>query len=105
MNNILTAEERRLLTDPSTVAGFVTVGVAPVRVMSINTDRRLAIISNNSINDIFLGFGRSVVINSGIRLNANGGTFEFGLFTTFPWLGEVWAVAAIAGNNVDFVEV
>ncbi len=105
MINGMTAEERRLLTDPTTVAGSVTVGLTAVRVMSYNTDRRLAVITNDSINDIYIGFGRSVVSGSGIRLNANGGTFEFGLFTTFPYFGEIWAIAAFAGNNVGFVEV
>jgi hypothetical protein len=105
MFNDLTPETRRLLTDPTTVASAATVGLLPVRVMSYNTDRRLAIISNDSINDIYLGFGPSVLANTGIRLNANGGTFEFGLFTTFPWLGEVWAVAAFANNTIGIVEV
>ncbi len=104
MINGITADEIKLLTDPSTVAGQATVGLTVTRILSINRDRRLAIISNMSINDIFIGFGNTVVANSGIRLNANGGTFEFGLFTTFPWLGEIWAISAVAGNTIGFVE-
>lgn len=105
MYNNFDQATKKLLTDPSTVAGSVTVGIVAVRVMQLNYDRRLAIISNDSINDIFLGFGNSVAANTGIRLNANGGTFEFGLFTTFPWLGEIWAISSFAANNLVFVEV
>lgn len=105
MVNNFTADERRLLTNATTMAGSVAVGVTAVRVMSLNSDRLIAALTNNSINDIFIGFNNSVTANTGIRLNAYGGAFEFGLATTFPWLGEVWAVAAVAGNSLTFVEV
>lgn len=103
--NIIPKEFRPLVSDPVTSAGSVTIGATVTKVMDYNSDRRLAIIVNDSASDIYLGFGNSVVVNSGIRLNALGGSFEFGLFTTFPWLGEIWAIAAGAGNNLTFVEV
>lgn len=105
MINVLTEAERKLLVNPLTVAGSATVGATAVRVLSYNTDRRLATVVNDSASDIYIGFGSSVAVNTGIRLNALGGAFEFGLFTTYPWLGEVWAIAAGAGNNLTFVEV
>lgn len=105
MINGINIDERKLLLDPSTVAGSVTVGVTAVRVMSYNTDRRLAIIANDSVNTLYVGFGPSVSVNSGIRLNALGGTFEFGLYTQFPFLGEIYVIASAANSNVTFVEV
>lgn len=103
--NILTKEERSLLKDSVTDAGSITVGATAVKVMDYNSMRRLALITNDSAADIYIGLGSSVTVNTGIRLNALGGSFEFGLFTTFPWLGEIFAVAAGAGNNLSFVEV
>lgn len=102
---IIDKETRRLLQDPVTDAGSVTVGVTPVKVLDYNLDRRLATITNDSASDIYIGFGSSVAVNTGIRLNALGGALELGLFTTYPWLGEVWAVSAGAGNNLSFLEV
>lgn len=102
---LLTKEQRKLLQDPVTDAGSVTVGITAVRVVDYNLERRLAIITNDSAADIYLGFGSSLAVNTGMRLNALGGSFEFGLFTTFPWLGEIWAISAGAGNTLTFVEV
>jgi len=101
----LTPAQLKSLQDPATDAGSITVGATAVKVLDYNTERRLALITNDSPSDIYLGFGSSVIINTGIRLNALGGSFEFGLFTTFPWLGEVFAISAGAGNNLSFVEV
>lgn len=96
---------KNLLTNAVTVAGTVAVAVTPTRILSLNPDRRLAAIVNDSANDIYLGFNNSVALNSGIRINALGGAFEFGLFTNFPWLGEIWGISAIAGSVLTFVEV
>jgi len=101
----LTKQQIRELMDPVTDAGSITVGITAVKIFDYNTQRRLAAITNNSINDIYLGFGSTLSINQGIRINAYGGAFEFGLYTNFPWLGEIWAIAAIAGNSLTFVEV
>lgn len=96
---------KSLLTDAKTVAGAITVGITATRVLTYNTDRRMALIVNNSANDIYVGFNQSVVANSGIRINALGGSLSFGLFTDFPWLGEIWAIAAGADNSLTYVEV
>lgn len=101
----LSKEVVNMLIDPVTDAGSVTIGATPIKVLDYNRQRRLAIICNDSAADIYLGFGNSVAVNTGIRLNALGGSFEFGMFTTFPWLGEIWAISAGAGNNLSFVEV
>lgn len=101
----LTKEQINSLLDPVTDAGQATVGITPTRILSYNTHRRLAIITNDSAADIYLGFGSSLAVNTGIRLNALGGSFSFGLYSDFPWLGEIWAIAAGAGNNLVYVEV
>lgn len=92
------------LVDSTTDAGSITIGATAVKIMEINRQRKLALITNDSASDIYLGFGNSVTTHSGIRLNALGGSFEFGAFSTFPWMGEIWAIAAGAGNTLTFVE-
>ena len=104
MFNDLNPVIKKQLTDATTVAGSATVGTSAQRILSYNTDRRLATIVNNSASDIYIGFGSSVTINSGIRLNALGGAFEFGLFTTYPWLGEIWAISSSSTASLTFVE-
>lgn len=101
----LTPLQIKALTNASTVAGNVAVGIAATRVLSLNPARRLAALVNDSAQDIYIGFGNSVAINTGIRLNALGGSFEFGLYTAFPWLGEIWAISSIANSNLAFIEV
>jgi hypothetical protein len=101
----LSSLERSYLLNPATDSGSVAVGITPVKVMDYNSNRHLAIITNDSALDIYLGFGRDVTINSGIRLNALGGSFSFGLATDFPYLGQIYAVAAGAANNLTYVEV
>ena len=65
----------------------------PVKVLSENTGRRYALITNDSDTAIYLGFGASttakIVGSAGIRVNANGGTYLINRDNL--WLGEVWA--------------
>lgn len=53
--------------------------------VATSTSRTYLAIVNNSANTVYLGIGRPAVGSNGIRLNANGGSFEMDtgvLFTT-----------------------
>lgn len=64
---------------PLTFSAPVTAdaGVASAQLVAINANRRYLSIVNNSDTVIFLGIGAAAVLNSGIRINANGGVVEF----------------------------
>lgn len=101
----LSADDKNKLMHASTVSGTLTVGVTSQKIFNLNPDRLLAIIVNDSANKIYLSLGAGATAGRGILLTASGGSFSFGRFTDFPWLGEIYAIADGAGSNVTIVEV
>jgi len=88
-------------TDTSTIAQ-VSVGVASTAVLAANANRIFAELVNDSANVIYLALGAAAVMNRGIRLNANGGSFEIGL--TNLYTGAVKAIAGVAASNLTVSE-
>lgn len=58
---------------------FVTVGNTTTAIAAANASRKYLAIVNDSDEAMYLGIGAAAVMNKGIRLNANGGTFEINL--------------------------
>lgn len=54
----------------------VSVTTASTLVLAANGRRRYAFIQNDSAAAIYIALGEAAVLNSGIRLNANGGYYE-----------------------------
>ena len=54
----------------------VTVLTSSTAVLSANTARRYALFINDSDTTMYLFLGATAVANKGIRLNANGGSYE-----------------------------
>lgn len=52
----------------------VTVATTPTTVLVANGKRKYAIIVNDSTEPVYLKLGAGAVLNSGIRLNAQGGS-------------------------------
>ena len=82
-----------------------TVGTSDVKVLDKNQSRLRVTIVNDSTNIVYLMKGRTAVSGDGIRLNANGGSYEdqkdmFGYIFT----QEYHAVATGAGSNVTVIE-
>ena len=83
--------------------GLITIGITSTRVFYRNNERKIAAIVNDSSNTVYLSLGPTAVMNGGIRLNANGGSFTFGIETDFKWCGEVYGIAS-GNSNVTVVE-
>lgn len=79
-----------------------TVGVASAAAVSANTNRKGLVLVNTSAATISIAFGAAAVLNSGITLMANGGTFvmDNNTFNT----GEVRAIAGAAASNMAVQE-
>jgi len=88
-------------TDTSTIAQ-VSVGVASTAVLAANANRIFAEFVNDSDNVIYLALGTPAVMNRGIRLNANGGSFWIGL--TNLYTGAVKAICGVAAQNLTVSE-
>jgi hypothetical protein len=57
---------------------------------------------NDGDSDIYLAFGGPAVANKGVRLNANGGSFEINI--TNPWQGSINAVGDAGGPALLITE-
>ena len=70
---------------------FATVTGTSTLVLAANQYRQDAEFVNDSEDVIYLARGNAAVIGSGIRLNANGGSYTIGLHNLF--LGAVYAIS------------
>lgn len=80
-----------------------TVGAASAEALAANSARRGLVMVNTSNNTISLGLGATAVLNSGITLLANGGTWvmDRDTFTT----AAVNAIASAASSNLAIQEL
>ena len=88
---------------PQKVTTFVvtafTVGVAAVQLFISNGSRKSLLILNNSANAIFIGPTNGVTTATGFPL-APGASYSDDLNN-----GPIWAISAVAGNNVRTLEL
>ena len=80
----------------------VSIGTGSTEVLVRNTRRNFASFVNDSDTTIYLSLGSAAVLNKGIRLNANGGSFE--LNVTNLYLGAIYGICAGGGKNLCVVE-
>jgi hypothetical protein len=92
----LTASNVTYATPTHTVLGVTNANQVA---LAANASRKYALFINDSANVIYLKLGASAVVNQGIRLNANGGSYEMrsGDGTLYP--GAVNAIAPVAGPS------
>lgn len=83
-------------------AGVVATVIGSIVVLQANAERVGATITNDSINPMYLAKGDAAAVNAGIRLNANGGSYEINL--TNPWYGPISIASAAAGDNICWTE-
>ena len=78
----------------------VSVGSSTTEILDALGDRLAVIIVNDSDEAIYLGLGSSAVMNRGIRLNANGGSFSTEMFQ-----GGINGICASGSKNVTVTEI
>lgn len=66
---------------PSATSTAVTVGNTSTTVLAADHERLAAIIVNDSDEVVYLKYGTTAALNSGIRLNANGGSIREEIYT------------------------
>lgn len=75
----------------------VTIGSTTTPVLSANPKRRYVILINDSNEEIYIALGATATKNTGIRINANGGSFEMSRGIGNLYLGEIAGVST-SGN-------
>lgn len=78
----------------------ISVGSSSTTILASNASRKEAIIVNDSNETIYLKFGSGAALNSGVRLNANGGTLVENVYT-----GIITGISTSGSKNVTVTEV
>lgn len=82
-------------------SGTANVTTSSTTPIAANAARLEITLVNDSDTIIYIALGEAAVLNSGIRLNANGGSYTTGRYT-----GDVRAIHGSSGNKVlTWVEV
>lgn len=79
----------------------VTIGTTSTLIKSANESRKLLALVNDSDVNIFIALGAPAVMNSGIRLNANGGNI---VLASPVFMGDVYGITAAGGKIIVGVE-
>jgi len=99
--NLKTIEQSQTQTAAHTA---VDVGTSSTAVLAANASRKAALIINDSDSTIYLSITGAAAANTGIRLNANGGsfllTFKEGTLTT----GAITGITAAGSKKVLITE-
>ncbi len=74
------------------------VTTSSTTVLASNADRTYALIVNDSDEVIYLKLGTTALVNSGIRLSANGGWLEF-TENDALWTGIITGIHGGTGNK------
>lgn len=80
---------------------FATVGISSGQILASNLNRKGVILTNTSVNIIYLGIGATAVVGSGITLYPGGSLIlnKDGIVT-----GAINAIASAASSNVSIQE-
>lgn len=77
----------------------IDVLVTDTVVLPLNVGRREVTIVNDGANIVYLSFGVAATANSGVRLNASGGSY-----TTNNWQGKINGIALTGTTHVTVCE-
>lgn len=89
--------------DPS--HSVVTVGTVSGTALAANPARTYALFINDSDTAVYLSFGTAAaVVNSGVRLSANGGTLEMAATWGNLWRGQVMCISSAATKKLLITE-
>lgn len=91
----------------STTVGYYSTATPSVLAVSGSSQQALAanqlsqyrLFINDSANVMYLSLGGTAVLNTGIRLNANGGTYEMSLLNGNLFRGAITAIGT-TGNLI-----
>jgi len=95
--NALDVQLTGSITETSTVA---TAGVASGVALAANANRKYARFINDSANTIYLMVGAAAVLNQGIRINANGGSYEMSAGNGNLDSRAVYCITSVAAQNL-----
>jgi len=86
----------------STVSDAIAIGAASTEILAANANRVYALVVNDSNETIYLALGVAAVLHKGIRINANGGSYEIDSANFF--IGAINGISTSGSKNVTIAE-
>ena len=81
-----------------------SIGTTSTIALASNAGRLYALLINDSDETIYLKLGVAAVVNEGIRLNANGGSYEMSKKLGNLYTGAINAICASGGKKLLILE-
>ena len=81
----------------------VGIGTSSEAALAANEDRLYALLINDSDTTIYIALGATAVANAGIRLNANGGSYEMSKQGGTLYAGAINAIHGGSGDKTLLV--
>ena len=81
-----------------------TIGATSTAALAANANRLYALLVNDSDTPIYIKLGATAVANQGIRLNANGGSYELSEKEGNLYTGAINAICASGGKKILVLE-
>jgi len=81
----------------------VTVTSTTTQALAANANRKYVLLVNDSDTAIYIKLGAAAVANEGIRLNANGGSYEMSNLGGNLYAGAINAIHGGSGNKTLLV--
>ncbi len=98
VSGVLTSDTTGAYTTPTHTVATVTTATGAA--LAANANRLYALLVNDSDTTIYVKLGAAAVANQGIRLNANGGSYEMSKKLGNLYTGAINAIHAGTGNKV-----
>ena len=92
----------RIWPIPSVTDTFATVAAVSTLALAANINRVDTEIVNDGDEPVYLSRGNAAVMGSGIRLNANGGSYRIGTNNLFK--GAIYAICETGQLNLTISE-
>jgi len=86
------------------IRSSAVVGVASALILRENLRRKGLLLINDSPNVIYLSKILPAILNQGIRLNPNGGSYQEPSLGSFIWRGQWYAIATVAASILAMTE-
>ena len=86
----------------SSTTGSVSVGSTSTTILSADSDRKFAVIVNDSDETVYLSLTATALMNQGIRINANGGWYEIN--STNLYTGIITGICSSGSKVVTYSE-
>ena len=72
-------------------------------VLAANANRKYALLVNDSDTTIYIKLNAAAVVNQGIRLNANGGSYEMSTLFGNLYTGAIYGIHGGSGNKAILI--